>query len=184
MNPRRIIIVGPSGGGKTALAEALARELGIPVISMDEYRVRSNRTPIMTEVAGRKVRNYEHPHYWDSNSVACKLRACIQAGAGFIAEGNHLLTYPAIAALAADESNGIELYYLDVPFAVSLERRTHRNRGTLADQAFAIIGEQETAKWVTPQKAIPGVRVLDGTALTTDTTATILQPELSQTNIP
>lgn len=166
---RRILIVGPSGSGKTSLAEALAVALGIPLISMDNFRAHGYSKVFTVEHKGRKIRNYEDPRMWDENAIACKLRWSVETGAGFIAEGNHLLMYPAIAALP-----GVERFYLDVPHAVSLARRRTRHRYLPADESFRLIGEAQTARHVAPQKHLPGVRVLDGTREPSVTLAEIL----------
>jgi shikimate kinase len=154
---RRIVIVGPSGSGKTTLAQAVARELGVPVISMDDFRAK-RRAAILVAHGKEEVRTFEDPRLWDGNAIACKLRALIAQRSGFVAEGNHLLYYPEIRSLP-----DLELYYLDVPFQVSVARRRTRHRFSLADESFALIGESETARWVKPQTAARGIRVLDGT---------------------
>lgn len=158
---RRIIIVGPSGSGKTTVAQAVARELGVALISMDDFRIRKSNKVLFTARAGaQEVRSWENPGCWDGNAISSKLRAAHQLGVGYVAEGNHLLMYPGIAALDA------ERYYLHVPFKVSLERRRTRHRFLPADESFKLIGVQETARWVAPQQLLPGVVILDGTAHT------------------
>lgn len=171
MKPRRILLIGPSASGKTTVAQAIARELGLPVISMDDYRTKLMRSPQYVMHDGEKVRNYESIDNWDANAIQCKLRALCQNGMGFVAEGNHLLQYPAIAAIPDTER-----YYIDVPFAVSLARRKTRNRGIAPDWSFQKIGERMTAEIVAPQKAFPGVRVLDGTLPASEIARMILQP--------
>ena len=160
MNQRRIIIVGPSGSGKTTVGQAVARELGNPLISMDDFRTRGRRTAPMIDVGDATIRTYEDPCLWDGNAIACKLTAFVRAGVGFVAEGNHLLYYPAIRALPR-----LELFYLDVPFAVSVARRKARHRGVPSDFSFAQIGERETERWVKPQLAARGMVLLDGNEL-------------------
>lgn len=164
---RCILIVGPSGSGKTTVAEIVARELGVPLISMDDFRVR-RRWPLYVDSA-KKLRTFESPLLWDGRAIACKLRACIQAGSGFVTEGNHLLYYPEIAALP-----DVECFYLNVPFAVSLKRRQARHRGTEADRAFALVGESEIKRYVLPQRSVPGITVLDGTTHVANSVADIL----------
>jgi shikimate kinase len=166
-----ILIVGPSGSGKTTVGEAVARELGLPLLSMDSFRAKGLRKQFHVEHGGEKVRNYEDPRMWDGHALACKLRACVQAGSGFVCEGNHLLQYPEIAEL----SQRAAVFYVDVPFSVSVARRKQRNRGTAADWAFAIIGEEMTKWFVEPQKSAHGLVILDGTKPSADLVAAILE---------
>jgi shikimate kinase len=170
MNTRRIIIVGPSGSGKTTVAEAIARELNLPVVSMDDFRSKGKCVlQFYVDHRGKKVKNFEDPRLWDENAIACKLRACIQAGQGFVAEGNHLLAYPSIAAILDTER-----YYLDVPHKVSVARRKTRHRYLPADESFILIGEEQTRLIVAPQLAMPDVIRLDGTLHTYVTGSTII----------
>lgn len=137
MNPRRIILVGPSGSGKTTVAQAVARALGVPLFSMDDFRMKGIRSSLITvEHKGRQVRTYEDPQLWDAHAILHKLRACYNAGVGFVAEGNHLLIYHQIAELP-----GTEKYYIDVPFSVSVARRKTRHRNSESDDSFKLIGE-------------------------------------------
>ncbi len=165
-DPLRILIIGPSGSGKTTIGEAVARELGLPLLSMDNFRARGLKKKFMVG----SVRNFEDPRMWDGHALACKLRACTQAGAGFVCEGNHLLQYPEIAEL----SQRAAVFYIDVPFSVSVERRRQRNRGTAADWSFSLIGEAMTKKFVEPQKSAHGLVILDGTKPPADSVAAIL----------
>jgi hypothetical protein len=134
------------------VGEADARELGVAFFSMDEFRAKGM---FYVQHAGKNVRNFEDPKLWDKNALSHKLRAAFAKG--FVCEGNHLLVYPQIAEL------NCERFYLDCDFATSLARRKTRNRGTAPDWSFAIVGESQTALHVTPQKTMPGVRVLDAT---------------------
>lgn len=136
---------------------------------MDDFRVNGRIMPLFVEHAGKKVRNYEDPRMWDENALAHKLRAC--ADTGFVCEGNHLLRYPSIAALADTER-----YYIDIPFEVSLARRKTRNRGTAPDWSFALIGKMMTKVIVEPQKDWPRVRVIDGQLTTDEIVAGIVTP--------
>lgn len=155
---RRIILVGPSGSGKTSLAHELSRLLNLPVVSMDDFRAKSypkQQFPYVW-IKGQRIRNYESPTCWDPVAISSKLRTMSQRGEGWIAEGNHLLVYPAVAELES------ERYYLDVPFEVSLERRKSRHRFSPADESFAAIGREQTQLWVAPQRLLPGVVTFDG----------------------
>lgn len=153
---RRILIIGPSGSGKTTVAQSVARELNLPLVSMDDFRRKMNNGFPTVLHNNKRVRTHEDPKSWDGHAIFHKLRALLATG--FVAEGNHLLMYPQIAAL-----EGTERYYIDVPFAVSVERRKTRHRYLPADVSFNLIGEQETARVVAPQLAMPGVVKLDGT---------------------
>lgn len=153
---RRIIIVGPSGSGKTTIGQALARELKLPLISMDDFRCKMTHGCAPKVLHGKEnIRTYEDPACWDGNAISCKLRAL--APTGFVAEGNHLLMYPQIAAI-----ENTERYYIDVPFSVSVERRKTRHRYLPADVSFNLIGKQETDRVVAPQLTMRGVIRLDG----------------------
>lgn len=151
---RRIILVGPSGSGKTSLAHELSRLINLPVVSMDDFRAKSYLHGQFPQVG--RIRNYEHPDCWDPVAISSKLRTMSRRGEGWIAEGNHLLHYPAVAELES------ERYYLDVSFEVSLERRKSRHRFSPADESFVAIGREQTQLWVAPQKLLPGVVTFDG----------------------
>ena len=166
---RRILIVGPSGSGKTTVGQAVARELDVPLISMDDFRSRGVLRKFFVEHPSGRVRNYEDPRMWDGNAIACKLRAFARTGSGFVAEGNHLLYYPEIRTIPETE-----LYYIDVPFEVSLARRKTRHRYLPADESYLLIGASETARWVSPQLAARGIVRLDGTESTHNTAQAII----------
>lgn len=172
MKPRRIIIVGPSGSGKSTIGDMVAAGSGVPLLCMDDFRMRRSRMPkFVVQIGKRNVRNYEHPDLWDGRAIAMKLSALIIAGKGFVVEGNHLLYYPEIGAL----SEGCELYYLHVDHATSVARRKTRHRYLPADESFMKIGEAETARWVIPQKNFPGMVVFDGSRSTGALAGAILQ---------
>lgn len=125
---------------------------------MDNFRARGVRaTKFLVEHNREMIRNYEHPDLWDGAVIGFKLQALIREGRGFVVEGNHLLHYPQILAL-----EGAERYYIHVDHATSVKRRETRHRYSPADESFAKIGAAETARWVEPQKTLPGVRVIDG----------------------
>lgn len=165
---RRIFIVGPSGAGKTTIATDVAECLGLPLFCMDDFRAKGLKRRPFVAHAGQQVRCYEDPMLWDVNALGQKIQRAIQQGSGFVAEGNHLLGYPVFAEMTG------ERYYVDVDFQTSLARRKTRNRGTAADWSFALIGEQQTALHVCPQKKLPGCVVLDGTLPARQTSLLIL----------
>lgn len=169
---RRILLIGPSASGKSTVAEILARELRVPVVPMDAFRCK--RMLFVTH-EGRQVRNFEDPRMWDDNALACKLRALINSNQGFVAEGLHLLRYPAIAAIPQTER-----WYLDIPHELALARRKTRHRNLPSDESFAIIGREQTRIHVEPQKDIPDVRVIDGTMPVADVVGAILGVEVAR----
>lgn len=174
MNPRRILLVGPSGSGKTTIGQIVSMAIGVPLLSMDDFRTRGVRSTKYWIAAGKeKIRNFEHPDLWDGRAIAMKLEALIRAGNGFVIEGNHLLHYPQIAALAPR----CDLFYLHVDHAMSVARRRTRHRYSPADESFIQIGEVETARWVVPQKLFPGIHVIDGTRSTGRLADRILNPQ-------
>lgn len=56
-----------------------------------------------------------------------------------------------------------ERFYIDLPFNECVLRRKTRHRYQPADESFILIGEQQTAEIVAPQKLMPDVQVIDGT---------------------
>lgn len=174
MIPHRIIIVGPSASGKSTVAEDVSTRLRLPIIHMDDFRIKAHRNQPRVKTKWGLVRSYEDPTMWDGHAIACKLRALVHSGSGFVVEGNHLLRYPEITALAM--LCYPVSFYIDVPFRVSLSRRKARHRHMMADESFALIGESETDRWVVPQKKMPGVTVIDGTMDAAAVVAAILQP--------
>lgn len=150
MKPHRLILAGPSCSGKTTLAEQYATITGIRLFRLDDFRRRVKRF-----VTGTDVRNYEHPDCWDGRTFAEALATCTGP---FIAEGVCPLHYREVL-----EWVDADRFYMDVPFAVCLARRKARGRHGPSDTAFAMFGEGETREWVEPQRAVAGVRILDGT---------------------
>lgn len=151
MKAHRILIAGPSCSGKTTLAVEYAKATGIQVFSLDSFRSRTKR---YVQINGVEWRDYENPDCWHGRAFAQMLAT--QQGP-FIAEGTCLFRYrEVIDWLDADR------YYVDVPFAVSLERRRARARNKQADETFAATGENGLIRWVEPQKLIPYMRILDG----------------------
>ena len=169
MTPRRILLVGPSSSGKTTVAEMVAHELGLPLVSLDDFIIRGSRKHHYVDHEGHQIRSYQNPACWDFHAFGCKLSALLYAGSGFVAEGNHLLHYPQVAAIPETER-----YYIDVPYGVSLDRRKSGHKFLPADESFAIIGEEETARWVAPQLKMPGVIRLDGRASCEFTAAKVI----------
>lgn len=172
---RRILLIGPSGAGKSTIGEIIARELSVPLISLDDFRIRGCKKHHYVEHEGKQIRSYLHPGCYDQNAIACKLMALVYAGSGFVAEGNHLLQYVQIAAIPEAER-----YYIDIPFGVSLDRRKSAHKALPWDESFAIIGDMETAQWVSPQLKMPGVVRLDGRSAPEFTAAQILLRQSGQ----
>jgi len=80
----------------------------------------------------------------------------IASAAGVVVEGFCLFCYPDILALRAQS------FYVDVPFSVTVERRSRRRPKRLSDRSYSLIGEQENAAFILPQRSLPGIRVLNG----------------------
>lgn len=148
----RIVIVGPSCSGKTTVARYVSGALGLPLVSMDGFRVSGRR--YFVDVAGREVRTFEHPQLWNERRIGFALTE--ELDRGFVAEGNHLLRYPEIASIP-----NLQCFYLDLPWESVIARRRDRARMNAADESFILVGELETAKYVLPQKDHPGIRILD-----------------------
>ena len=74
-NPRRIIILGPTGSGKTTLSRQIGECLKLPVIQLDALFHRPNWTPTPRDEFREKVRN-----------------ALAAATDGWVFEGNYLST--------------------------------------------------------------------------------------------
>lgn len=144
-------MAGCSGSGKTSLARRLADRYGVPCLSLDSFFLRGAPRRYVETGAG-PVRSFEYPSQYDGAALA----AAASKHGSFIIEGFALLTYPEITALAP------LALYVDVPFEVCLARRLRRTPHRRSDESFAIIGREETARWVAPQRLLPSVRVLDG----------------------
>ena len=114
--PRRIVIIGSGGSGKTVLANRLGRRLGLPVTHLDEMLHDRNWTRLP---AAEFVRRQE----------------ALVAGPAWIVEGTYPRTMP-IRLAAADT-----VILLDLPTAVCLlsvvRRRLRYGRGQHADGVFA-----------------------------------------------
>jgi cytidylate kinase len=119
MDFRRILIVGPSGSGKTTVARLVAGRLGLPLVSMDDFRIKGRLSVRLP--SGDNVRTFEHPALWDADRLAIRLFDCLETANGFVAEGNHLLHYAIVRAIPDTLR-----FYIDVPFEVSLQRRSTR----------------------------------------------------------
>ena len=150
MNPL-ILIAGPSASGKTTLALEVARQIGLPCLSLDDYFI--SKPKLFVETPTGMVRTFERPVLYNGAMLAIKLSNRVS---GFVVEGFCLLNYPQILALPAAR------YYLDVPFSICAKRRAARLPQRPSDESFSIIGEQETAAYVFPQSKLAGVRLLDG----------------------
>ena len=74
-NPRRILILGPTGSGKTTLSQQIGECLKLPVIQLDALFHRPNWMPTPMDEFREKVRN-----------------ALDAAKDGWVFEGNYLST--------------------------------------------------------------------------------------------
>ena len=149
-----IFIAGPSGSGKSTLAKTLAMLTGCRYLSLDNYW-KGGPGLFVNAPLGGIVRSYEDPSLYDGAQLAANVAA---HGAPCVAEGFCLLSYPEIQAVAGHR------FYMEVPFDVCMDRRLARRPQRPSDASFWLIGEQETNRWVLPQKALPGVTILDATA--------------------
>ncbi|WP_415907094.1 hypothetical protein [Oleiharenicola sp. Vm1] len=118
---------------------------------MDEHFIRGKRVVVGTPRG--PVRTFERPELYNGSRLAIALG---NRTIGTVAEGFCLFVYPLIAELEARR------FYLDVPFDICLARREARRPRRPSDASFALIGEQENAAFVLPQRDLAGVEVLDG----------------------
>jgi len=146
-----LLFAGPSASGKTTLARAVARKAGFPCLSLDDYYLRGK--PVFVQTPGGPVRSFERPELYNGSRLAMALA---NRTIGTVAEGFCLFVYPLITELPANR------FYLDVPFDICRARREARRPRRPSDASYAIIGEQENAAVVLPQRELPGVEVLDG----------------------
>jgi uridine kinase len=153
--PEIILIAGPSASGKTTLAKQVASSLGSDYLSLDNYYLPEETALVDTEKG--RIRSFEQPHLYDGAHLAKHIEKHVNTGRGVVAEGFVLLAYPEIMALPAIR------FYLEVSFATCRERRLKRFPRRRSDEAFKMIGESENARFVLPQRALPGVHSLDGT---------------------
>ena len=152
-----ILIAGPSGSGKSTLAKALAAHMGFPCLSLDDYYI--PRAKVFVETANGVVRTFERPESYDGEKLAIRLS---NRTTGTVAEGFCLFQYRQVREL------GGVCFYIDAPFSVCSARRAARRPQRPSDRSFALVGEAETMAFVAPQKDMPGVLRLDGTASTAD----------------
>jgi adenylate kinase family enzyme len=65
--PRRIVVVGSTGSGKTTLARLLSRALGVPHIELDALHWGPRWTPVADETFRERVRDAVAPERWVSD---------------------------------------------------------------------------------------------------------------------
>jgi uridine kinase len=146
-----ILLAGPSASGKSSLARKLAAILHLKHLCLDDYYISGKKCFIDTPRGA--LRTYDRPELYDFARLCTDITA---ASSGVVVEGFILFCSPQILALPATR------YYLDVPFDVCLARRLARKPHRPSDRIFQVIGEQENASFVMPQRDLPGVTVLDG----------------------
>lgn len=148
-----ILIAGPSGSGKSTFAAELARRRGARHLTLDDYYIRGAKEYART--ANGPVRTFERPSLYDGARLAADI--CAPAS-GAVVEGFCLFAYPELLALDSIR------FYIDVPFQVCLSRRMSRRPQRFSDKSFGLVGESENQTYVLPQRGLPGVEVIDGTA--------------------
>lgn len=158
-----IMIAGPSASGKSTLACEVARRLRIPCLGLDERYIRYSKAYL--ETPNGRVRTYERPELYDGGKLAITIA---NRNTPLVVEGFCLFAYPQILRQPALR------FYVDVPFAICAARRAARRPQRPSDKSFALVGEQETARVVLPQRDLPDVRVLDGLRATAELAETIL----------
>ena len=161
--PLQIQIAGPSASGKSTLARLAAEHLGLPVFCLDEFFI--PRPARYVSTPDGPVRNYEDPRSYDGARMARRIE---ESGGPAVAEGFCLFAYPEVMAAPAVR------FYLDVPFPVCARRRSARSPARPSDRSFALIGKDESARHVEPQKHLPGVTVLNGMGLLGDNLEMVL----------
>jgi gluconokinase len=120
--PYVIVVMGPSGAGKTTVGRALAESLGWPYIEGDDYHPAPN---VAKMAAGIPL---------DDDDRAPWLAALERVVAGILAEGGHaVLACSALkhryrAAIVPPDApkHAVRFVYLSVPAAVLLARLEHR----------------------------------------------------------
>lgn len=137
-----ILIAGPSGSGKSTVAQLVGAEMNMPILSLDDYFLRGVRCDLILNEGFTKVRHWEHPRQYDGARLAADVRV---RGRPCVVEGFVIFQYPEIIELG-----GLRVY-LDVPLATAMQRRMDRRPRRRSDEAFAIVGEYTTAKWVSSQ---------------------------------
>jgi len=140
-----VLIAGPSGSGKSTLAQMVAAKLGFPCLSLDDFFIRGAKAYVDTPQG--KVRTFERPELYDGGRLAAQIA---NRTSGLVADGFCLFAYAQVLDLPARR------FYLDVPFPVCAARRAARKPQRLSDKSFALIGEAETARYILPQRSLPG----------------------------
>lgn len=122
MPPRVIVIMGPSGAGKTTVGRALAGALGWPYLEGDDYHPAANRAKM---ASGNPL---------DDTDRVPWLAALERLVAGILTEGGHGVLacsalkrrYRAAIVPRGAPPSAIRFVYLSVPPAVLRERLEHR----------------------------------------------------------
>jgi uridine kinase len=157
-----ILIGGGSCSGKTTLARALADQLQIPLISLDQFFRRHDPNGPQILINGEWMFDCNHPETIDL--VAALDHLCTIPEPRII-EGHFALTYPNLRALAT------HLIFVDCPPQVRQARRIQRDspaKGTPKQvlayyQGCAVPGYE---KYIEPSR-IHATQVIDG-AMATD----------------
>lgn len=123
--PGVILIGGGSCSGKTTLAQQLATQLNIPIISLDQFFRRNDPTAPHLALNNQSVFDCNHPETIDLQQAIAHIN---QFPGPKIIEGHFALTYPELRELATLK------VFITCPPEIRQERRITRdlanNKGT------------------------------------------------------
>ena len=120
--PRKIVLKGTSGAGKTTLATELARRLDLPHVELDAL----HHGP-----------NWSEP---TAEAFQCRVQAAMAAApAGWVIDGNYDSKLDDLVVAAADT-----IVWLDLPLGVKLRRLWRRTTHRLRDKVELWNGNRES----------------------------------------
>ncbi len=74
---RLVVLAGPSGSGKSHLAQQLSRELGLPVLRLDDF-YRDGADPALPRAHG--IVDWDDPASWDASAAVAAALALVSDG--------------------------------------------------------------------------------------------------------